>query len=147
MRYITPNCVESYRNKGKSPHVARIVTEAWLWDLIIQALNLIYKQIRTWKEPQVRSTPPHTGIQSSEAYKNRYYITCGTYLNIRKYYSDHCKHAITSADFSGPNPILSPRLVRHSLHQASQINSSGKYEPLNCDAWRGLCLTGRGDRV
>ena len=45
------------------------VTESWLWDLIVQALNPICKQIRPSKEPQVRSTPPRTGVQSSEAIK------------------------------------------------------------------------------
>ena len=66
-RYTTLNCVESCRDKGKSPRVARIVTESWLWDLIVQALNPIYKQIKPSKELQVRSTPPRTGVQSSEA--------------------------------------------------------------------------------
>ena len=37
------------------------VTESWLWDLIVQALNLICKWIGPSKEPQVRS------VQSSEA--------------------------------------------------------------------------------
>jgi hypothetical protein len=41
--------------------------------------------------------------------------------------------------------VLSPRPVRHGPRQAPQRKSSGRYVPLSCDAWRGPCLTGRGN--
>jgi hypothetical protein len=40
---------------------------------------------------------------------------------------------------------LSLRPVRHVQRQESQLKSSDKYVPLNCDAWWWTCLTGRRD--
>jgi hypothetical protein len=43
-------------------------------------------------------------------------------------------------------PVLSPRPLRHVPRQASQL--SGMYLPddFSYDAWRGTCLSGRGDK-
>jgi hypothetical protein len=39
-------------DKGKSLRGARVVTESWLWDLVVPCT-----------QSQVRSTPPRTGVQ------------------------------------------------------------------------------------
>ena len=42
---------------------------------------------------------------------------------------------------------LSPHPVRHVPRQASQISGTYLPDDFSCDAWRGTCLTGRGDSV
>ena len=40
---------------------------------------------------------------------------------------------------------LSPRPARHAPPQASQLSGTQLPDDFSCDAWRGPCLTGRGD--
>jgi hypothetical protein len=42
--------------------------------------------------------------------------------------------------------IVSPRPVRHVQRQASQLSDTYLPDDFSCDAWRWICLTGRGDR-
>jgi hypothetical protein len=43
------------------------------------------------------------------------------------------------------NGVLSPRPVRHGPRQASQLSGTYLPDDFSSDAWRGPCLTGRGD--